>query len=225
MKKASVEIDGIVAVAIFLLFIAWSFTYYSNIGSGSDTAVISESVNAKIIGYLKPEGYRVLLKYPASSPKSGAVLYFDYMWEFGKETTMVYKGSSQLPCQISGNTVYFQADLTAGNNYFLMTYSNETGTGCSSTISLADIDRTSVLLKEKESIVSEKKINEMKAMGYEEFKKHIGANNDFRVELSRGGSTETLGKALPKGSIYSAKTISRVRETGQDIEIRTFIWQ
>ena len=221
------EIDGIVATAVFLLFVAWAFTYYSGIdvaGQGLMGNVL-EAANTKIMGFLKPESYKVSLKYDSNANTSGSVVYFDYAWEFGKETTVVYKNNVQLLCRLDGNRVYFMADLVQGSNYFSMAYTNEAGAGCGSDFSVSNNRQAEVLAKEKESMVSEKRMDELESADYESFKKQISMGSDFRVVMNRSGSMTVFGKDIPgNGNVYSKLTLSRIRESGENIEVRVFVW-
>ena len=212
------ELDWIIASVFFLLFIAGAFTiYFSAFPEISTLEYKADVINDKVISFLKPDGYRVPIEY-SSGTSGNMILYFNFEWPFGKDSTKIYSSSS-LQCQIIGDRVYFQANVIEGNNYFTMKFSDEDVIGCDSTLDISAVNISTALAMEKEDIVSNNRLNEMLGTDYETFKSSLGIEGDFRVDIDG----DTYGPKPLRNTVVR-EINSKIRETGENTKIRLLVW-
>lgn len=213
------EIDWIVSVVVFLMFLIAAFSYYFSLYPELSILKYKTDIIAeKLINFLKPEGYRVPIEY-ISETAGNRLIYFYFKWPFGKQTTRIYSGSSRLPCQIMADRVYFQANVVEGKNYFTMRFSDENTTGCNANLSLSNITMAKALAMEREDLISESRLNEMFSMEYEKFNSFLGIEGDFRIEIDGN-----VYGPNPSESAVGKEFSGRIRETGKNIEIRILAW-
>ncbi len=224
------EIDWVIAVALFIIFVTWAFGYYASLYSFRTDSLksIAEVINDKIIGFLTLEVETVPIKYSAVTPSERVILYFEHKWPFGKNTTKIFSQDSvELPCYIENITVFFQTNLTSGDNIFNMVYKDEniTEVKCSGAFFRENETRVIPISAVRESISSQEKINEMTNMSYEDFKGSLNILRDFRVEIEKGNENITFGLLPPPVlNVFVKETLTELEETGEDIKIRVLVW-
>lgn len=224
-------IDGVVAVILFIMFVSWSFVYFSQaFSSGTDfpMEVTAESISGYIVSYLVLDSYEVPVSHNASGAQSNAVFYLDYIWpsDGAKNSTRVYNGSgSGLACNITGNRLYWLSNASAGSNYFRITYSNKNVTmNCSGGVLGTPINQTIPWSAVGKSRVSLEKVTDMAGTSYGSFKNGLGIDRDFRVEINISDSVTVYGLPLPNASSVYAKTTRHATEEGEQAEITVMIW-
>jgi len=224
------NIDWIVTIALFLVFVAWSFTFYASLFTEKGTPLQEEidTVNDKIMDFLKIDVYNVPIRYNSTNETENAVLYLNFTWPSGtKNSTRILQDSTSLSCQFIGDTVYWQADLINTTfNYFSMQFSNKTASlNCTSSFSIQDELKTISWAMEKKKLVSQGKIDEMTALSYTDFKNNLSISRDFRVEINISGTETNYGKTLPLvRDIYVKETESELEETGDNLNVRVLVW-
>jgi len=105
MRKGEIQVDWIIAFLIFIIFVAWSFQYYTafRIRTGPIEQA-AESVESIIIGNITNSVYEMPVSYTSPRSWSGAVMYAVVYWNSAdeKNTIKVFNSaSSKLDCMIS----------------------------------------------------------------------------------------------------------------------------
>lgn len=224
------DVDWIVGIFVFMFFVAWGFSYYFMIFEDSTTTLEAwaQSERAKVMDYISVDVYEAPVIYESPGAVSGAVLRADSVWYSGeKNATRVFSGSSRLPCIISGDSIYWQADVASGSNGFrLQTAGINSTMNCTGSFSTASSNLTIPWAFEKSAMVSLARIGSMASMGYDSFRGLIGMNEDFSMKIERGGNETVYGKSRPQGpvDVDSREFRRTVMETGEAVNITVAVW-
>jgi hypothetical protein len=222
------DIDWIVAIMVFLIFVGWSFSYYITLfpeGRGF-LKTAADTDKERIIDFLSTDVYSVPVKVD-SGGGSNIVLKAKGVWYYGaKNSTRVVKDSVSLQCRIVGDDLYWLANLSSGWNYFHIEFSEiDSGLECDSSFSLVNVTQTVPWTLEKREMISLSRINEMTNSSYEDFKVEVGVEEDFSVSLEWEGTKETYGKSLPVASdVYVRTYEGLVWENSKGINVSIRIW-
>lgn len=221
------NIDWVVAVGIFIGFVAWSFTYY--MGMFNDIPSVSaelEGINNKIMDFLTVSVYTLPVSYESGSEGTG-ILYIDNAWPGGtKESVMVTSDGESLPCMFSGERLYWETGLSAGENEFEVLYADlDVGMRCDSSLETSGANQTIPGVAEESSMVSESLFIEMGMMSYPHFSLMLGIDRDFRVEWESGGSSYAYGESTPRNiNVFVKESVSPVMEDSEPAKIRVLSW-
>jgi len=225
------NIDGIVAIMLFIVFVSWSFAYFFAVFPGQVPQTMAETadtVSGDVVSFLTVDFYEVPVRHTASGGAANAVFFFDYVWpnEGAKNSTRVYNNSgTPLACNITGNRLYWRSDVDAGANYFTVTYSDESGTmNCTGGGLGVPANRTMPWSAVMKGRLSWEKINSMASHGYPAFRESLGIDSDFRVVVNVSDSVTFYGPPTPNASSVYAKTTRHATEEGQQAEISVLVW-
>ncbi|GEM_PF-800815 len=228
MRRGLVSVDWAVGIGVFLIFVAISFSYYSSVFPPGDGTLEDASLYAadQILDEIKVDVYDVPVVFDSPSSASDQVLYFNYTWPYGKNTTMVYSGGTSLPCYISGDTVYWEADLSAGRNHFMMRYSNQSvPMRCTSSLSISQINKTAPWAEEHHRMFSQSQITAMSGTPYGTFSDRLNLNMDFRIYINESGTVTEYGIIPPNStSVRVLRRWGTMEDTGNDVEVRILVW-
>ena len=226
--RGSVGVDWVIGLGVFLIFVSISFTYYSSMfqKEASPLEDAADYVADQVMGYLKVDVYDVPVRFYAPGSASSQVLYFNYTWPYGKETTQVYSGTTGLPCYISGDTVYWRSDVSAGYNYFRVRYSNQTtAMRCTSSLDLSQLNKTAPFAAERQQMLSRAKVNEMLSASYGAFSDSLDLNMDFRLYLNESGTVTEYGLSPPNATSTRVVTRwGRMEDNNNEAELRILVW-
>ncbi|MFQ5647814.1 MAG: hypothetical protein ACE5FW_01125 [Candidatus Aenigmatarchaeota archaeon] len=229
MRKGQVGVDWILGIAIFVTFAAFGLVYYVNFLPEraellqDATGLIADRVMDSIL----VDMYEVPLTYDSVAPEAGAALYLDFTWTSGtKNSTVVLTDSTELPCAISGDRLYWLADLNAGTNTFKMRVSSQSvPLRCTDSFPLAGAHQVIPFSQEAERLVSQARIDQMVQTDYGEFKAGQGINRDFRITLNASGNITRYGATpLNATNIYVREKWKRIEETGGPVNIFIQVW-
>jgi hypothetical protein len=220
------NVDWIIAMALFLIFISWSFVYYTGFFSITpDMRAGVEGISGKVMDFLSIDVYDVPVVF--NSTEAGSwVLYMDFSWPgYSKNSTRIFSESQSLPCYMSGNRVYWQAGLIQGENRFEMRYYDENvSLFCDSSFSLANATQAIPWISEKSKAISQAKINQMLATNLHSFRYALGINQDFRVEVEINNVTTEYGTDPPLGyDVHVKETLGR-KENDEGVKVRVLTW-
>jgi len=222
------DIDWIVAIMVFLIFTGWAFSYYFTLFPESE--VFLESVadidRDKIVDFLSTSVYTVPVKLN-SSGKNNSVLNASAVWYYGaRNSTKVFRDGFSLPCRIVGDNLYWLANLSSGENYFHIEFSEiETPLNCDSGFSLENVTKTIPWMLERRELVSLSKINNMTNTSYEDFKKSLGIEEELSISLEWDGVSESYGKSLPENRDVYARTYEGVLwEDSKSVNVTIRVW-
>ena len=224
------NIDSVVAMMVFILFVIWAFAFYSQLffveTENLDGAL--EGITERILDNLSVTVHVVpVLVNISNVTVSNAVLYTDYIWPFGKNTTTVsYRGVSQ-SCNITGSTLYWQSDLEALMNEMFFTYSDQdTSLVCTGGFTVVNETQVIPLAAQVEEQIARTQLNGMNATNYSVFKNQLGISRDFNITIEN--TTHTLlsyGLQPPRVTTVLAKQLFRnMEDTKENITIRILTW-
>ena len=223
------EIDWIIAVGLFLVFVTWAFGYYSSLFAVKQEPLktIAASIGDRVVDFLSFQVETVPIKYNSLTDEPRKVLYIEHKWPFGKNTTRLFSDSSEeLTCYIENSTMFFEAVLSAGDNFFEMVYKDEgTGLNCNDQFNRENESQATPLVGKRQLLVSQARINQMGNMSYEEFKDGLNIGRDFRVELETMPENITFGLAPPPfTNVFVRETLSMIQDSEEGVKIRVLVW-
>lgn len=230
MKKGEIQVDWIIAFFIFVLFLSWSFQYYSTLFRyrGLPLGHAAAGINSAIISNLTSSVYDMPVSYN-SPDETTSVMYAYHYWasEGETNTTMVLSNASQaLVCKIDGNIIYWSSGVVAGLNNFTIRVSNRSASvrNCSGTFDVANANLTIPRAGDMKTMLSQSAIDNM-ATSYGDFKAANGLNRDFRITLETSSGTSAYGSVPPNTTnIFSEEKWYRIEETNTDAKVTTLIW-
>lgn len=224
------EVDWIVGIFVFIVFIGWAFSYYFALfqGNASQFDVAADAGQKNVMDFIAVDVYELPVKYYSNGSVANGVLKAKSIWYSGeKNSTMVFSGDNSLPCRLDGDDLYWQADLADGYNYFtILTADANTTTNCTATFAISSFNLTIPWTLEKKTMVSLTKINGMTNMSYAETRGLLGMNQNFKLKLERAGGEISYGKSIPSGSVNvnSKKTGWKIYETQEKANVTVAVW-
>ncbi len=223
------QIDSIVGIGVFLVFVAWSFNFYSlNFQEQAEPMrELAGTIQENIINYLEIDVYTIPVRF--NSPGTATtVLYTAFAWPEGTiNSTKVKKSGQSLGCEIQGDYIYWQNSLETGNNYFTLEIANTSvSRNCQASLNKSVTNHTFVYAKERMKLISQSRINSMAAMAYSSFKSTIGVSGaDFRVEIVNSTGTTSYGLAVPRNrDVYVPVSSNRLYESDESVNITISVW-
>jgi hypothetical protein len=221
------NVDWVVAMGVFIAFVSWSLVYYFGIFADvPSVAADLDSINERLIGFLTESVWSLPVVYDSSTEGTG-ILYLDNSWPNGtKESVIVMSGDVSLPCMFSGDRLYWEADLAAGENEFDILYADlEVPVRCDGTLETPRANQTIPMVAEKREMVSESRILEMAGMSPVHFALLLGINRDFRMEWDMDGGSYEYGEEVPRDiNVYVKETVKDVMEGSGPVSIRVISW-
>ena len=222
------DVDWIVAIMVFLVFVVWSFSYYFTLFPRSEGFLesVTETDTEKIMNFLSANVYRIPVRVN-SNGEDNVTLMAKSVWYRGtKNSTRIFKDGESLPCMIIGDDLYWLANLSSGWNYFYIEFSGlNTSLNCDSEFSLVNVTQTIPWVLERKSLLSLTRVNEMTNMSYEDFKENLDIEEDFNILLEWDGTTKTYGKPLPENrEVYVKVYENLLWETSENINVSVRVW-
>lgn len=224
------NIDWVVAIGLFLLFVLWGFAFYGQLFTveQEDVGEALELISEKVLDNLTVTIHSVPLKANVSNvSETDKVLFFEFRWAFGKNTTQILKGGNNQSCNITGNTIYWQSGLEANVNYFTMRYSEqEVPLRCTGGFSVVNETQVVPFAIEEQEQISLARINNMNDTNYSVFKNQLGITRDFNITISNATSTLVSYGILPprQSNVFSKRVLGKLEETEENITIRFLTW-
>lgn len=223
------NLDWILGLVVFLIFTAWALGFYFTIydtGPLGGLEAAAESVKDDVVAFLTAEVHQIPVRFNSSSSQTDAVLSATHTWPLGKNSTQLLSGSSSLPCRFSGDTIYWQADLSAGENWFTIKYANlDTPLNCNGTFDISSPNNTKPWSAEKTSMFLQEKLDNMTATEYSSFKSSLEINRNFRLDMDINGTESSYGPAAPQHSnVHVKETAGTIYENEKTIELRVLVW-
>ena len=219
------NIDWAIAVFFFLVFTVWSFVFFSGL-TVQETGINADPITGKILDSLSVNVYSIPVVYSSATSQSNAVLQADMDWVgLNINATRVYSGGTSLSCGISGDTLSWQADLSAGDNNFTIEVSdNSEPMNCLS--SLGSANETIPMTREKTRRTSTQAISSFTGKDYQDLKRELFINNEFRVLIETPGQTLIHGDSPPHyADVYSRESSLSMLGSGSLAKITVWIWK
>ena len=227
------DIDSILAIAVFMLVISWSFAYYYGLfDAGEDIQKYTiEMVADKIMGYISVDSYEIPVRFFAAENRTGQTIYFDYLWKngTGNSSRIFSEYGESLACEFYGGRIYWKYDVLEGNNYhFYAKYAAaDLPQNCTNTEYHSDINRSKAipLAEERKKMISAYLMDRMQETTYYQFKSEQRIAEDFRVEITDSDGTFIYGIPLPSNrNVYVASFKKEIWESGKDAYIIISLW-
>lgn len=222
------NIDYPIALMVFIIILAWAFSFYFTLfkEKASVMETISKDISDRVVDFLTNVVYIVPTEFDTENATSNVIMYMDYFFPFGTNTTRVFRDETPIDCMVSNHTVYWEDDLNAGNNYYTVRYSDlNTSMNCTADLNVSLANQTFPWAAEKEKRISKVKMNNMTSIGYAAFRDSLKVSRDFRLTLNYSGRVVAFGSALPLNTTrYSHERWGRIEESGEKINITVFTW-
>jgi hypothetical protein len=220
------NIDWAIAVLFFIVFVVWSFVFFSGLVS-TETTINTDSMTGKILDSLSVHVYSIPVIYSSPSSQSNALLQADMDWSgLDRNATRVYSGGSSLLCEISGDSLTWQSDLVAGDNNFTIEVSdNPESLNCLSSFS-GQINQTIPMAREISRKTSTEAISIFTGKDYHELKRELSIENEFRISIETPGQTLVYGETPPQyADVYSQERSLSILGSGSLANLTMWIWK
>jgi hypothetical protein len=219
------NIDWAIAVFFFMVFTVWSFVFFSGL-TASESAINADPVTGRILDSLSVNINSIPVIYNSASSEAGSVLQAEMDWSgLNINATRVYSETTSLSCGISGDILRWQADLLAGENEFTIEVSdNPEPMNCLS--SLGPGNNTILMVREISRRTSTQAINSFTGKDYQDLKRELFINNEFRVSISIPGQTLLYGDSPPQyADVYSRESSLSMLGSGSLANITIWVWK
>lgn len=218
------NVDWAIALSVFLIFVGIGMISYWGLFQTSANPVQSslDPINQKVLDFLTVDSWTAPVRYN-SSGSGTTVMYFDFSWPDGtrNSTQVLYSGLS-LSCMLQGSRVYFEANVQEGDNYFEMTFANESSPVlCDSILETENANLSIAWASERAVRISQSRLDQLLASDYSQFRGSLEITRNFRVEagaVSFGPSPPQYTNTYVKESRYL------IQETGNPVTIRVMVW-
>jgi len=224
------EIDWVIGIMVFLVFIGWAFAYYFAIFQQSDMQfeIAAGIERDKVLNFISASVYEAPVIYESGEAVSGAVLKAKSVWYSGeKNATKVFSGSEALPCRIDGDDLYWQADVASGTNVFAIAMADvNTTMNCTASFAITSSNLTVPWAFEKKTMASLARLQQMNGTAYGTFKDALGINQNFRIKIEKASGGMTYGKSIPSGpvNVHSKEFGREIFETSEQANITIYVW-
>lgn len=224
------EIDWVVAIGVFLIFVAWGFAFYFQITSvrPESPGAALETVSERVLGNISVRVHSVpIIANVSNVSVSGKVLFFEYRWPFGKNSSKIYKGSIPQICNITNNTVYWRSDIVAWNNRFRLAYSEQNASlNCTGGFEVVNESRAVPFSIEESSRISRARLSGMNRTNYSVFKSFLGISRDFNITIENSSATVlSYGLQPPRQTdVFAKRILGIMEETGENLTITFLTW-
>ncbi|NOX71296.1 MAG: hypothetical protein GXO64_01170 [Candidatus Micrarchaeota archaeon] len=226
------DIDGILAIAIFVLIVSWSFTFYYGLFAHEDDIqqYTIDTTAGKIMNYITVDTYKIPVTFTSQQNLTDHVFYFRHIWDVSGNSTMVYdENGTQVSCEFFNDTIYWMSDITAGHEYYFeVRYAaGNLPKNCTKTTYHNAVNKTKVVpwAEEKTVMISQYMMNQMNGTNYYQFRSEQDISDDFRLEVLTGSNSFVYGIPVPSNRNVFALTFKRpVWESGEDSDITLNIW-
>jgi hypothetical protein len=235
------NVDWIVALIIFLMFVGWAFAYYSVFSAGYMTSR-SESASLagdKVIDHLSVRVSSIPANFSSQSAGDDFTLAAYMNWtgnENGSARVVTEQmTNASLPCSIyydEGKGLYrihWNASLVVGQNYFFIEYADlDTPLNCDDAVPSSDENEATPWAAEYRDIFSSARNADVCASmnsSYDETKSEMGISFDFNVLLREPGTAMTCGRAVPKAGreVFAYRATGELFEGG-DVNVSVRLW-
>jgi len=222
------NVDWAVAIAVFVLLVGWSFSYYTGFFQPDQQNMhdIVSSIQEKLVNYMSDDVYSVPAVFNSNTTET-LVLYSEFPWNSSvRNSTRVYSGQTQLPCMFSGNRLYWQSEVQPGQNLFSIEFSTaETDLNCMDSLSTAGANQTTLWAEQKSQTLSSNLIIRMFTEGYEYVRSALLISQNFRLEINSTSNYWEFGPSSPLSSnVYARQFTAQVYETGEKADIQLLVW-
>ncbi len=229
------RIDWVVALVIFLMFAGWAFAYHSLFSAGQ---LVSRSGSAslageKILDYMQVHVSSIPASISSASPTGEITLWAYTNWSgSGQNSTRVVQqrlSNESMPCSVSGNGVYWNASLAAGDNFFFIENAGmDTPLNCGQGVPQTQDNQTVLWAAEMVDMFSTARNAQVCGQmnsSYANTKSEIGVAFDFNVLLEGAGSVLTCGPNVPRAGreVYVYPASGSLFEGGK-INISVRLW-
>ncbi len=229
------RIDWVIAAVTFIMFVVWAISYYSMINVGETISRSEAALNAadKIARYMETEIRSIPANITVPDDMNNITVWAYMNWTGdGQDSTRIFRAhlsNQSLPCDISGNRVYWKANVSAGENQFLIeSVDFQTSLNCDQNIGPTDENQTTLWATESGSIFSASRNSQICSQinqTYESEKRNIGVTFDFSILIESGGSAVTCGIPVPiSGTDVFVYPVSGVLWEGGDVNMSVRLW-
>ena len=228
------RIDWIIAVFTFLVIISWSFAYYTLLSSGAVRTAADAAMRdgGKVADYFKAAYTEMPVNFTVPADANSIVLWTYMNWTWEPNTTRVSASRmspSTLPCEVTSDRVYWQADVSAGENQFFISGADmDAPLQCTQTLTKTDDNQTTEWAGFSSPVLSNHRTLEICAMvnnSYHSAKSGMGVSMDFNVVVENATGAVSCGQSPPSsGTVYVFPYSCRLWDGGT-ANITVMLWQ
>ncbi len=220
------NVDWAVAIGIFVVFVGWSIVYYTGFFAGeADISQGMDSLAERVVESLEVAEYSMPVRH--DSPGTGqGILYAELLLPGVEEGQLkVLDGGEELECMLSGDRLYWEADLEAGENGFDIVYSDLDIDGCDGSFGTSGANQTYPLSAVRSMKISGARLLEMQSTPYQDFRESLGIGNDIRLEWS-GAVQGSYGPEAPGNrDVFVRETSRPLLELAGTVDMRILAWE
>ena len=214
-------------LVIFIIFITWSLSFYIALIPETNESEMkaAEITKEKIINYLTSDVFKVPVIFNSGS--SGlTVLHADNLWYSGnKTTTRVFFEGIEQECIISGDTLFWQSDVSAGQNIFEIKFSeNNEPQNCSGNFSVVNSTLAVPGVIEISDRVSNYSVQDMLNTSYEEFTQSLRISENFYLSLRSAPLNVTYGNNVSRAENIFPIKYENAFWDGEPVTIMISVW-
>ena len=220
------NVDWAVAIGVFVVFVGWSLVYYTGFfAQGTDISQGLDSLAERVMEFLEVAEYSMPVRY--DSPGAGqGILYAELLLPGVEEGQLkVLDDGGELECMLSGDRLYWEADLEAGDNDFEIAYSDLGMGGCDGSFGTSGANQTFPLSVVRRMKLSQSRLLEVQSTSYQEFGESLGTGNNIRLEWS-GTIQGSYGPEAPGNrDIFVRETSRPLLELAGTVDMRVLAWE
>ncbi len=214
------NIDWVVAIVVFLVLFSWSMSYYTTVLR--PTFLFIPDISEQLLAMIKTTMWTVPVKFTAPNATTDSILYASLAGPIEAINTRVWDGSEYLLCNVTDNKVYWQADLTEGDNYFWIIYINQSQEpNCSEPLNLTTANLTIPWPAQTSYPVSVYKLNQLIGSDYAQLRTRFGTN--FRLTVDWLNGTVVSFGPNATGNVRSTQILT-ITDSGQQLKLTILTW-
>jgi hypothetical protein len=222
------NLDWAVAIFVFVGFTIWSLFYFTGFFQAqADISDATDYISGEILDSIEASEYSIPVLY--DSPSSGTgVLHAEIDIPPSMESGLqVLEGSSPQDCLLQSGNLYWESDLSAGENLFTIIYSEVNTSGCSAAIDTSASNQTFPMATEVTSKVSGSVLGSLSLSENADPFYDINREFFFQLRLEWSGVLQgTYGPEVPiNKDIHVRETTRQVLGSPGTLDIRILVWE
>jgi hypothetical protein len=230
------RVDWVIAVVTFVVFVGWSFSYYSLYSEGKTVPRFQAALvdGGRVVDYMLVGMRSMPTGFTAGDDTENVTLWAYMNWSSSeKNSTRVVTqqlSNQSLPCMISGDKLYWNDNVSSGENfYFIEQAPVDIALNCDAQLAPIEDNQTALWAAETRSFFSDARNSQICAQmntSYDAVKAETGAAFDFSVTIESGGSPLSCGPAVPGGGreVYVFPATGKSWEGG-DVNVTVRLWR
>jgi hypothetical protein len=205
------RVDWVIAVVTFVVFVGWSFSYYSLYSAGRTVPMYQAALadGEKVVDYMLVSASSTPTVFSSPGDMENVTVWAYMNWTEGEgNSTRVVTGrlsAQSLPCMISGDRLYWNDNVSSGDNYYFIEQAwLDTSLNCDAQLPQTDDNQTALWAAEGLRLFSHTRNLQLCSQlngSYASLKAGMGAAFDFNVLIESGGARYSCGPKAPRAGM------------------------